>query len=120
MTLPFRPSSQWHFRWLYLPRGKVLHRMAYVSGTMRGFRSDPSKIPGDSVCGLSGVWWMPGFPSRLGAKLCAKCRKKLGVKTETGVPFNSGEHERGCQKPPTKAEQRAMARHARERLRANR
>lgn len=43
-----------------------------------------------AVCGARGSFQMPGLFSRMGAKRCKDCCRKLGIDQGRGAPFNDG------------------------------
>ncbi len=84
----FHKVNDWRSRWVNtLGRGTKIHRLAKLTSSRKAWREYPSGR-GETVCGIVGMVWMPGFLSRLAAARCPKCCKLVGIPTGNGAPYN--------------------------------
>lgn len=86
------PQDHWRSRWLLVPNGSVLHRVASIEW------EHPDEMiagKGTTVCGLSRRLHMPGIFSRMGLKRCPACCLAMGIPEGEGAPYNDGLLEPG-------------------------
>ena len=87
MRLPFTNVNEWRSRWVHAVKGSRIHRIAKLTSSRKAWKDFPSG-EGETVCGLVGKVWMPGFITRLAGTRCAKCCKLVGIPRGIGAPYN--------------------------------
>ena len=84
-------NNEWIWRWQYadIDNYEFLHRIAepFTVGDKNGWESGT----GRAVCGMRGVFEMPGVVSRLGRPRCIACCEALEIPSGDGAPYNSGD-----------------------------
>jgi hypothetical protein len=78
-------------RWLVLPSGRRLHRVAYLARPEDLLEGET--VGGTVMCGLVGPLQVPGAFSRMGLPRCARCCRAVGIPQGKGAPFNYGIQE---------------------------
>lgn len=76
-----------HWEWMVCHSWRRLHYIP-ESNVRLAYDDLGEPIPGVSLCGLDGLWSIPGFLSRLGLPRCAHCCRTLSIPQGNGTPAN--------------------------------
>jgi hypothetical protein len=81
--------DHWHWRWQYGAADdyEFLHRVAAPFWVGRKAAWKHHRLT--TVCGISGMFCMPGVMSRMAALRCPACCKRLKIPEGEGAPWNT-------------------------------